>query len=444
MPASTPTSTPRPPPARARRLAARLALAVPSLTLLAATTALVATASPHESLAVRVYGGPSRGPGPHALRLACVRHFVGVEDVAPLDDLSIEVGGHALRASCDEAGHADLRLPADPPLPERPRVVVRRGQRTLARGEADWSPSAWQRTFTARPSRVPLAASPAAPFGLLIDGGALSVGQRARAWLLGPSLPPTPPRALGLGAEVGPLAALDGGRGWAFDLRATYVQASLSFAPGPGDAGERWQAEARLPVIAGAPAVEAIAADDGSIKAIVRSPSGRSDAYARVIDREGRRYGARIPLTRRSPEGWPEGDLSAPSPPAEVPSWLVVSASVDGGPSLSLPLPLRAEPRDGMYTPDQLWIDGLVETLAGEAERRHRARWAVAALIASGALLEACLLLGLQRARTLVAFDPDADRLPLQPLGSGWLALALGVIWLGFVVVGILLSAGLG
>ncbi|HEU4407337.1 MAG TPA: hypothetical protein VFS43_18865 [Polyangiaceae bacterium] len=443
-----PDPPPAPPPPLsppARRRAARLALAVPSLTLLAATAALLVGASPRGLVAARVYGGPSRGPGPHALRLACARYAVGVEDPVALEGLAVAIGGQTLPAACDGAGHGDLALPAGLALPERPAIEVRRGDRTLARGVADVSTQAWQRAFTARPARVPVAASPGPPFELLVDGGALAVGQRSRAWLRGRAADlSAPPRALGFGAEAGAPAPLGGGGGWAFDLRATFVQASVSLAPGPGEGGERWQAEASLPVIAGAPVVEALASEGGRLRAIVRSPSGRGDAYARVVDREGRRDGALVPLSRRSPEGWPEGEWSAPAPPPGAPAWLIVSASVDGGPALALPLPPGGEPRDGAFVPDALWVDGLAPARAAEAARLGRARWAVAALVASGALLEAWLLVWLQRARALVTGEPAGERIPLRPLRSGWLALALGVVWLAFVIIGILLGAGLG
>ncbi|HEU4535077.1 MAG TPA: hypothetical protein VFS00_13210, partial [Polyangiaceae bacterium] len=191
----------------------------------------------------------------------------------------------------------------------------------------------------------------------------------------------------------------------------------------------------------------------------------------RIVDPSGRRHGARVRLTDRSAEGWPEGDFSAPAPPAGGPAWLVVSASADGGPGVSLPLPPGDEPRDGAWVSDLLWVDGLVEASADDRARGRRARWAVAALVASGALLEAWLLVALQRARGPLEVvsgagfgagagagagagtgagaggggpDEGDERVPLRPLRVGWLAVVLGVVWLGFVVVGILLGAGLG
>ncbi len=450
-----PPPDPSPAPAPRPR-AARLALAVPSLTVLAATAALVAGASPRELVAVRVWGGPLEGPGPHSLRLACVRHSVGVEDPIALVGLTVEIEGRALPAACDAAGHADLALPvvAGGAPPGRPRLAVRQGGRLLAQGRAGAPAAAWRRAFAPRPARVPLAAASPPPFELLIPGGALAVGQTARAWLRGRAAPTeAPPRVQASGAEAGPLSPLEGGRGWAFDLRPTFVQASLALAPGLGEGGARWQAEASLPIVAGAPVVEALANEGGRLRALVRSPSGRETAYARVIDLAGRRHGALVPLAGRSPEGWPEGPLSAPAPPEGAPAWLVVSASAEGGPALALPLPPGAEPRDGAFAPDALWADGLVETLAGDAARRRRARWAVVALVASGALLEAWLLVRLQRTRALLGPPVEgaegaeeangAGPVPLRPLGSARLALALFAVWLGFLVVAILLGAGL-
>lgn len=430
---------------RARKRAAHLALAVPSLTLLAALGALLVGASPRALLAARVYGGPSRGPGPHSLRLACARYALGIEDPVAIEGLIVEIEGQALPASCDETGHADLALPPGLSLPERPPLVVRRGGLVLVRGTADIPTGVWQNSFSARPSRVPVATSPGPPPELLINGGVLAVGQGSRAWLRGRASPEgPPPRLLGRGADVGAPSVLEGGQGWAFDVKVTFLQASLSISSGVGPEGERWQAEASLPVIAGAPVVEALASEGGRLHAIVRSPSGREDAYARVVDREGRRYGARVPLTKRSPEGWPEGELSILAPPPDRPAWLVVSASVDGGPALGLPLPPSGEPRDGAFVPDVLWLDGLAPARAVETARLGRARWAVAALVASGALLEAWLLVWLQRARALIMNELADERLPLRPLGSGRLAIALGVVWLAFVIIGILLGAGLG
>ncbi|MCU0680979.1 MAG: hypothetical protein MUF34_01725 [Polyangiaceae bacterium] len=447
---------------------------MPTLTLVAATSALLVGASPRSLVAVRVFGGPSEGPGPHALRLACVRRLVGVEDPIALEGLRVELEGQSAPASCDDAGHADLTLPSGLVLPRRPRVVVRQNGLVLAQGQPSIGASAWRGAFTMRPARAPVAATPARPFELLIPGGLLAVGQRAnlRLWLRDAPSDAAPPQAQGLGAEAGalvplapfaasapstpfaasapsaPSASFGAGRGWAFEVRPTFVQASLSFAPGPGDEA-RWQAEASLPVVAGAPVIESLASEGGRLRARLRSPSGRGDAYVRVVDLEGRRYGARVTLTSRSDDGWPEGELSAPAPPAGAPAWLVVSASVDGGPGVSLPLPPGDEPRDGAWVPDLLWADGLAEALSDEQARGRKVRWVVAALVASGALLEAWLLLNLQRARNLVVLaeggpDDGSERLPLRPLRASWLALVVGVVWLGFVVVGILLAAGLG
>jgi hypothetical protein len=435
-------------PWRSRRLAARAALAVPSLTLLAAATALLAGASPRAVDAVRVFGGPAEGPGPHALRVACVRHVLGVEEPLALDGVELEVEGLVARASCDAAGHADLTLPAGAPLPARPHLVARRGGGVLARGRVGAGARAWRDAFVPRPARVPVAAPPARPLELSLPGGALAVGQRARAWLRGPAPEAGPPRLLGLGAEVGAPALVGGGGAWTFDVRPTFVQATLGVGPGPRDDGA-WQAEASLPVVAGAPVVEALADDAGTLRAVVRSPAGRAEAYVRLVDLDGRRFGAKVPLGRASADGWPEGDLAVPAPPPGAAGWLVVSASVEGGPAVTLPLPPDAEPRDGAWAPDALWADGLVEALDAERARRRRGRRAVTGLVASGALLEAWLLLALQRARRSVAAPPAAlgapdDRpLPLGPLGAGRLALALGVVWLGFVVLGVLLGAGL-
>lgn len=204
--------------------------------------------------------------------------------------------------------------------------------------------------------------------------------------------------------------------------------------------------EARLPVVPGAMWLEPASLDAQA--RTIYSPVSRKEAYVSVATPHARLFGATVPL-REDGRGHAIGSFDLgpvlPSLRAESPVYVTIASGLgfDGAGTIGWPL----IPDDDAFEAssyafrDVLLLDGMPERIAAERERRRRAAWFSALVLALAAAIEAWLLVRASRGASLAtAALGEESSLKIAParFGAHRLAIAIVITVIAFAAVGAL------
>ncbi|MEP7049018.1 MAG: hypothetical protein ABJB12_01645 [Pseudomonadota bacterium] len=424
-------------------------LALPVVTVLVVTYALLFAGVPRPVVGARVYGGPTEGVSRLSLRVEAVTR--DGEHEAPY-------WPGALRVTAGANNGALLGL-----------TLTR-----AARGVADFE------LGFAAPIRGPVNLTVRDPAGSLLAAGPIALrlerwaarARRRGGWIRGRDagglvLSIAPERgAFVIGAEDALLIsvqqagnAVSGAR---LTLSADGAELDLTQdlrTDQRGRARVRFRALALNPTVR----IEARAADQtglidsgvpvvpGGFQALrtatgarIESATPRTEAFCALVTDRGRVLGRALELTPDTRGGaWAAVDLPAPAEPA----WLVVSSEVDENSIAAVGWPLTPsnEPAQTFDVPDALLLDGLPAAFAREQARRAHVRWLTATFIALAFALSVVLLVIRVRAadrniaqhlRADLELEAASRIAPrrLLPLFGALLLLGLGFVLLGLIV----------
>jgi hypothetical protein len=426
-------------------------LALPVLTVLVVSYALLVAGVPRKLHGARVYGGPSEGVSALSLRVESIEREG--ERETPFWDGPLRVqarasSGPEVTASVKQAVHgvADFELNFAGPVHGPIEFDLRdAASRPLARGHFDVDVTRWAARARRRGGWIRGRADRGLVLSVAAERGAFVVGssaallirlERADLPVAGASLTVSAEGARVSGAEQ--LRTNERGRSRvmfeASELNPTVrVEARI-------EDGTSVLFETPISVVAGG--FQAVLAD-GSLR--IESAVPRSEAFFSVVSDRQRLAGGVLQLI---PNGRGGAAANLPLANFPAPAWLVVSSEVDQRSAAAIGWPLDAgpEPAQTFDVPDLLLLDGLPAAFAREQARRSRVRWLTAAFIGLAFTLSIVLLVLRVRAA-----DRDISRhlqrdlehelavriapRRLLPLLVAVLAILLGFIALGLIVL---------
>jgi len=427
-------------------------LALPVLTVLVVTYALLVAGVPRKIIGARVYGGPTEGAAQLSLRIEAVSRDGERETPFSAGPLAVHAQVAAappldISLPSSVGGVADVVLPFGAAVHGPVQLELRDAFGALLVGgafsldAAHWAARARRRGGWVRGRATgALVLSVAAERGTFVVGsmgGLLVRVERAGSPVVGARL-----TVSAEGARLGDAADLRtdqrGGARLLFEpseLNPTVrVEAHM-------DDGQSGLIDSGVSVVPGGFFVL-----PSPIGFRVESAVPRAQAFYSLVTERGRVAGGVVPLSATG-RGGSQGAVELPAWPH--PAWLVVSSDLDlhSDAAIGWPLDASSEPAQTFDVPDQLLLDGLPAAFAREQARRSRVRWLSAAFIALAFALSVVLLVVRVRA---------ADRQLTQHLGEGLdpelvarvaprrllsLLVALLAIGLGFIALGLIVAA---
>lgn len=371
---------------------------VPAASVTVTALVLFGPGSPNPAPFARVRGVPVAGGRTLALRLEGARRLFGVDDVAALEGVTVEVTDAGARLAprgvsfgADGVGEASVEKNA--PLTGPLDVRVLQGNTVLAEGTVPLRPPAPK-------------GAPAGDIAGVSSGHYRFIVRARRGHLVSPfpdaldvavGLPahvsPYRPRPAGItlslaapGATLTPEKADTDERGTAsFTVTplAHHVELVITALDSDGNAG-RW--EGLLPVRPGAIWLDP---DLHEGLAFV-SPAPRDHVYASVVTDAGRILGAVVPITRDD-AGFFRGRLDLPPP--EGPAQIILSGDPGERGDATIAWPLGPRSPSASAPRLELLLDGSSAAEAREHARAASARRAAVFLVAVAALAEVLLIL---------------------------------------------------
>ncbi len=426
-------------------------LALPLLTVIVVSYALLVAGAPRAVVGARVYGGPTEGATALSLRAEVVQR--DGEREAPYWNGPLAVQARAagktlatLSVSHALHGVTDFTLPLATPLRGPVQLELRDALGALlAGGEASLSVERWAAHARRRGGWIR---------GRDAGGLVISVAAERGAFVVGASDPllirveqagsAVAGAALTISAEGALLSDAQGlksdARGRArVGFRATELNPTVRVEARTDD-GQSGVIDTGVALVPGA--FYGALTPEGLR---VESAAPRDEAYFSVVNDAGRVSGGVLALT---PDGR-GGSVGVSSLAAfSHPAWLVLSSDVDQNSAATIgwPLDVGAEPAQTFDVPEQLLLDGLPSAFAREQQRRSRVRWLSGAFIALAFALSVVLLVLRVRAadrdistHLREGLDPEiAARVAprrLLALLVAVLGIALGFVALGLIVV---------
>lgn len=426
-------------------------LALPLLTALVVSYALLVAGVPRKLHGARVYGGPSEGVSALSLRVESIERE-GERELpfwnGPLTAVARASGGPAVVAPVKQAVHgvADFEVrfarpvhgPIELELHDASGAPLASGR--FALDGARWAAHARRRGGWIRGrADHALLLSVAAERGAFVIGsaGALSIRvEHAGLAVAGASLQVSAEGARVSGTEQ--LQSDQRGRARVF-FEANELNPSVRVEARTAD-GQSGLFETPIPVVLGG--FQALSTSEGLR---IDSAVPRSEAFFSLVSDRQRLAGGVIPL---APNGRGGSVGVIPLPSWQPPAWLVVGSEVDQNSASAIGWPLDAgpEPAQTFDVHDQLLLDGLPAAFAREQARRSHVRWLTAAFIGLAFALSVVLLVLRVRAadRHISAhlsqgLEPElAERVAprrMLPLLVAVLVIALGFVALGLVAL---------
>lgn len=429
----------------------RLLYVLPALAVAIVIWAVLTAGAPRPRAGARVLGGPPHVEAGLSVLVAVVESGGGRERPSPGVPLRVRArsGGveRVWSGASDETGHAEVWLDVkraagggEPWL----RVEHAGSGVLLAEGAAALDVDTWRASAQQRGGWIggraegALEIAVAAADGVLAVPFATTLALRVTARELAPGGSRAVPGAR-LQVEADGAEPLDAAASPA--LTDALGHATLALRPVEHAVSLRVRAESGaehgtwygvLPVVPGA-LLAALTAPHVS----VRSPIERTHAYASVVSRDARVFGAVVPL-RPDLEGAASGGFELPERVlallAREPLWAVVSSEPDkrspGVVGWPLAAPALTAPRT-FDVPDSILIDGVRQVLARDAaERAERRRWAAYLLLAVGALMGGLLTHEVRGRTAPAAGIPNGSVVQRSP-GRWVIGAAIGCIVLG-------------
>jgi hypothetical protein len=426
-------------------------LALPVLTVLVVSYALLVAGVPRKLHGARIYGGPSEGASTHSLRIESVERDGERESAfwnGPLRAHARSSGGPEVHVAVTQAVHgvADFEVrfarPTHGPIELELRDAA---SALLASGRFELDGTRWAARARRRGGWIRGRADRALVLSVAPERGAFVVGaadalvirvERAGLPVVGALL-----TASAEGARLAEAAQLrTNDRGLSRVIfEATELNPSLRVEARSED-GQSGLIDTAIPVVAGG--LHALRAADGLR---VESAVPRAEAFFSLVSRRQRLAGGVIAL---SPNGRGGSVGTVQLPGWQAPAWLVVSSEVDQNSAAAIGWPLDSspEPAQTFDVPDVLLLDGLPAAFAQEQARRSHVRWLTAAFIALAfALSVVQLVLRVRAADRHIsehlgeALERDlAARIAprrMLPVLVALLAIALGFVALGLIAL---------
>ena len=426
-------------------------LAVPVVTVLVVTYALLVAGVPRPVVGARVYGGPTEGATACVLRVEVVSRAGESESPfwrGPLVVQARVAGVPALSVSVLNAtqGVAEVVLSFARPVHGLLNLELRDASGALLASGDTWLDAArWATRARRRGGWIRGRADGALVVSVAPERGTFVVGSpdtlAIRVEHAGSAVPGAELTVSADGARLNGTQALrTDARGRAvLSLEATELNPTVR-VEARANTGESGLIDTALPVVPGG--------FHGQLSAtgvMVQSAAPRAQAYFSVVSDRGRVAGGVLALASNG-RGGSVGSAALPALPH--PAWLVVSSDVDENSAAAIgwPLDVGAEPAQTFDAPLVLLLDGLPAAFAREQARRSRVRWLSAAFIAVAFALSVVLLVVRVRAadrnisqHLREGLDPElvARVAPRRLLGlfAAVLTVALGFIALGLIAL---------
>jgi hypothetical protein len=426
-------------------------LALPVLTVLVVSYALLVAGVPRKLRGARVYGGPSEGAALLSLRVESVEREGERESAfwnGPLRVQARATSGPEVDLALRQAvgGVADFELrfsrpvhgPLDFELRDAASAVLASGRFTL--DVTRWAARARRRGgwIRGRGERA-LVLSVAPERGAFVVGSADALMirvERAGEPVVGATLTVSAEGARLSGAER--LSTNDRGVARVF-FEATELNPTLRIEARTED-GQSGLIDSGIPVVAGGLHALPVA---GGLR--IESAVPRSEAFFSLVSDRQRLKGGVLAL---SPNGRGGSVGTVQLAGFHAPAWLVVSSEVDQNSAAAIgwPLDSGSGPAQTFDVPDVLLLDGLPAAFAREQARRSRVRWLTAAFIALAFSLSVLqLVLRVRAADRQIAEHLGEDleqalaaRIAprrMLPVLVALLAIALGFVALGLIVL---------
>lgn len=427
-------------------------LALPLVTVLVVTYAVLIAGAPRTVLGARVYGGPTEGASRLSLRVIALQREGERETPIWNGPLSVRVtaaGSPTVTVSVARARHgvAELLVPLQRPAQGPVRLELRDGSGTLlARGDVGLDLASWAKRARRRGGWIRGRGDGKLVLSIAPGRGAFVVGAKDPLWIrVERSGVPAPGVTLTVsadGAHVSPPAALiSDARGEArLDLEPVELNPSVRVEARSAN-GETGLIDSGLPVVPGGFHVQRTAT---GVRIECAAP--REEAFFSVVSERARSAGGVVALTANA-RGGCVGDAELPQ--LTAPSWFVVSSELDLNSAATIGWPLQEglEPAHTFDVADALLLDGLPAAFEREQTRRSRVRWLSAGFIALAFALSVVQLVARVRAA-----DRDISRHLRQGLEPAvaarvapgrwlWLLAGLFALGLGFLALGIVLLA---
>ena len=427
-------------------------LALPVVTVLVVTYALLVAGVPRKVVGARIYGGPTEGTAKLSLRVESVRREG--ESEAPFWNGPLSVQAHAvgtapvaITALHGVSGVVDVELPFARPVHGPVNVEIRDASGSLlAGGELSLDATRWALRARRRGGWIRGRADGVFVVSVAPERGAFVVGSADPLLIrVERSGDPAPGVALTISAEG---ARLNGVAGLHTDARG---RARVMFEPSELNPTLRVEAhggDAQSGLIdTGVPVVPGGFHGTATATGVrVESAVPRSEAFFSVVSDRGRVLGGVLALASNG-HGGSLATVELPALPHPV--WLVVSSDVDQNSAATIgwPLDVGPEPAQTFDVPDVLLLDGLPAAFQREQERRSRVRWLSASFIAVAFALSVALLVLRVRAadrdisqhlREGLEAEVAARVAPRRALS---LLVALLTLGLGFIALGLIVAA---
>ncbi|MEI9935834.1 MAG: hypothetical protein WDO69_01290 [Pseudomonadota bacterium] len=426
-------------------------LALPVLTVLVVSYALLVAGVPRKLHGARVYGGPTEGASTLSLRVERVEREGERERAiwnGPLRVRARASGGPDVIVSVQQAVHgvADFDVPFERPVHGPIELELTDASlASLASGHFELDVSRWAARARRRGGWIrgradrSLVVSVAAERGAFVVGspGALSIRvEREGVPVVGASLLVSAEGARMSGVEQ--LRTDERGRARAF-FEASELNPTVR-VEARTESGESGLIDTGIPVVGGGFRVMSV-----PDALLVESAVPHTEVFFSLVSDRQRLAGGVIALSPNGRGGW-AGTVPVTDWP--TPAWLVVSSEVDQNSAATIgwPLDLGPEPAQTFDVPDVLLLDGLPGAFAREQARRSHVRWLTASFIALAFALSVVQLVLRVRAadrhisehlREGLEQDLAARIAPrrMLPLLVALLAIALGFVALGLIAV---------
>jgi len=428
-------------------------LALPVVTVLVVTYALLVAGVPRSVVGARVYGGPTEGATQLSLRIESVARQGERESPiwnGPLEVVAGLATDPPLKSSILHAaqGVAEVRMRFARPIHGPLSLTLRDASGSLlAGGEVAVDGARWAARARRRGGWIRGRAESAIVLGIAPERGAFVVGssdplavrvERAGRPGAGLRLSVTAQGARLTDAEN--VRTDERGRA-RFGFEPTELNPTLR-VEAVADDGERGSIDSGVPVVPGG--FHARSTPNG-VEVVSAVP--RSEAFFSVVSDGGRVTGGVVALTPDA-RGGSLGMLALPSA-LPHPAWLVLSSEVDQNTAAAIgcPLDVGPEPASTFDVPEVLLLDGLPAAFRREQERLSRVRWLSAAFIGLAFALSVALLVVRVRAadrdisRHLSEGLEAEDVARIAPRRLLSLLVALLAIALGFIALGLIVAA---
>jgi hypothetical protein len=426
-------------------------LALPVLTVLVVSYALLVAGVPRKLRGARVYGGPSEGATALSLRVESVERDGERESAfwhGPLTAHARASRGPEVSVSVEKAvrGVADFELDFARPVHGPIELELRdAASALLAHGRFELDVTRWQARARRRGGWIRGRADRSLVLSVAAERGAFVVGssdaldirvERAGLPVVGASLTITAEGARLSGVEQ--LQSNSRGRARVF-FEATELNPTVRVEARTAD-GESGLIDTGVAVVAGG--LHALPVPEGLR---IESAVPRSEAFFSLVSDRQRLAGGVIAL---GPNGR-GGSIGSFQLPAWLPpAWLVLSSEVDHKSAAAIGWPLESgpEPAQTFDVADVLLLDGLPAAFAREQARRSRVRWLTAAFIGLAFALSVVQLVLRVRAADRHISEHLSEGVEQElaariaprrmlPLLVALLAIALGFVALGLIVL---------